>query len=218
MEHIVDTVLYFEGDKYLVYRILRAAKNRFGSTNEIGIFSMTEAGLEGVDNPSVSLLEGRDSSVSGSCVTCVMEGTRPILSEIQSLVAKTGFGTPRRTASGFDYNRTNLLLAVLEKRAGFFLSSLDVYINVVGGVEMNEPGADLAVAVSIVSSVLDRPLPSGTLAFGEIGLGGEVRGISSIEDRLSEADRLGFTSCILPQCVLGKLDRGRYSFFETCQG
>ncbi|MEG1557868.1 MAG: DNA repair protein RadA [Oscillospiraceae bacterium] len=205
MEHIVDAVLYFEGDRYLSYRILRSAKNRFGSTNEIGIFEMTNAGLSGVENPSVMLLEGRNTEVAGSCVTCVMEGTRPILSEIQSLATKTGFASPRRTASGFDYNRTNLLLAVLEKRAGYFFSALDVYINVVGGLQMSEPGVDLAVAVSLVSSVTDKPLPSGTIVFGEIGLGGEVRGVSGAQERIIEAARLGFSACVFPKGNYDKL-------------
>jgi DNA repair protein RadA/Sms len=206
MEHIVDTVLYFEGDKYLSYRILRSAKNRFGSTNEIGIFSMTPEGLVGVDNPSVAMLDGRGQGAPGSCVTCIIEGTRPLLSEIQSLAAKTAFGTPRRTASGFDYNRTNLLLAVLEKRAGFMLSGLDVYINAVGGLQMNEPAVDLAVAVSLVSAVTDRPVPSGMVAFGEIGLGGEVRSVSGAAERIAEARRLGFSACVMPQANLERLD------------
>ncbi len=211
MEHIVDTVLYFEGDRYLSYRILRSAKNRFGSTNEIGIFDMTAEGLVGVANPSTMLLEGRDGSVSGSCVTCVMEGTRPILSEIQSLAAKTGFGTPRRTASGFDYNRTNLLLAVLEKRAGYFLSGLDIYINVVGGLQMSEPAADLAVAVSLVSAVTDKPVPPELIAFGEIGLGGEVRAVTNVVTRVVEAQRLGFTQCMVPRASLSKLAPNDYT-------
>lgn len=211
LEHIVDTVLYFEGEKYLSYRILRAAKNRFGSTNEIGMFEMTSAGLMGIDNPSAVFLEGRDNSVSGSCVTCVMEGSRPILSEVQSLASKTGFGTPRRTSSGFDINRTNLLLAVLEKRAGYFLSSLDVYINVVGGMQMNEPAVDLAVAVSMVSSLMDKPVADGTIAFGEIGLGGEVRSIANITQRISEAQRLGFKRCLVPKSNLHNIDVSQYA-------
>ena len=211
MEHIVDTVLYFEGDRYLSYRILRSAKNRFGSTNEIGIFDMMAEGLVGVTNPSAMLLEGRDDSVSGSCVTCVMEGTRPILSEIQSLAAKTGFGTPRRTASGFDYNRTNLLLAVLEKRAGYFLSSLDIYINVVGGLQMNETAVDLAVAISLVSAITDKPVPKGLIAFGEVGLGGEVRAVTNIVQRITESARLGFTKCVLPKSCLAKINGADYS-------
>lgn len=206
MEHIVDTVLYFEGDRYLSYRVLRAAKNRFGSTNEIGIFQMTSAGLCGVDNPSIALMDGRASGVPGSCVTCVIEGTRPLLSEIQSLATKTAFGTPRRTVSGFDYNRTNLLLAVLEKRAGYFLSGLDVYINVAGGIQMSEPAVDLAVAASLVSAVTDQPIPERVIAFGEIGLGGEIRAVNSAAERVTEARRLGFAACALPKTNLDKLD------------
>lgn len=211
MEHIVDTVLYFEGDKYLAYRILRSAKNRFGSTNEIGLFDMTARGLFGVENPSTMLLDGRDDSVSGSCVTCVIEGSRPILSEIQSLASKTGFGTPRRTSSGFDYNRTNLLLAVLEKRAGYFLSSLDIYINVVGGLQMNETAVDLAVAISLVSAITDKPVPKGLIAFGEVGLGGEVRAVTNIVQRITESARLGFTKCVLPKSCLAKINAADYS-------
>ncbi|MEG1809125.1 MAG: DNA repair protein RadA [Oscillospiraceae bacterium] len=206
MEHIVDTVLLFEGDRYLSYRILRAVKNRFGSTNEIGIFEMGAKGLEEIQNPSSLFLDGRDEAVSGSCVTCVMEGSRAVLSEIQSLVAKTGFGTPRRTSSGFDYNRTNLLLAVLEKRAGYFFSNLDVYINVIGGIQMNEPAADLAVAVSLVSAVLDRPVPTGIAAFGEIGLGGEVRACGNTIQRINESVRLGYNRCILAKSALPKIN------------
>ncbi len=206
MEHIVDAVLYFEGDRYLSYRILRSAKNRFGSTNEIGMFDMTEKGLDGISNPSAALLEGRESGVAGSCVTCVMEGTRPILSEIQSLVAKTGFGTPRRTTAGFDYNRANLLIAVLEKRAGYYLSSLDVYINVVGGLQFNEPAADLAVASSIVSSTLDKPIPENSFAFGEVGLGGEVRSVRNAQSRLYEASHLGFKRCLMPKANAQKIE------------
>lgn len=211
MEHIVDTVLYFEGDKYLSYRILRAAKNRYGSTNEIGIFDMTSEGLHGIDNPSMLMLEGRDENASGSCVACIMEGSRPILAEIQSLATKTGFGTPRRTSSGIDYNRTNLLLAVLEKRAGYYLSSLDVYINVVGGLNLDEPSSDLATVISLVSAVTDKPVPEGTVAFGEIGLGGEVRAVQSAPQRIGEAQRLGFKRCILPKALLSKLNLKDYS-------
>ncbi len=211
MEHIVDTVLYFEGDKYLTYRILRAAKNRYGSTNEIGIFDMTGEGLFGVDNPSMLMLDGRDENIAGSCVTCVMEGSRPILAEIQTLATKTGFGTPRRTSSGFDYNRTNLLLAVLEKRAGYFLSSLDVYLNVIGGLELDEPSCDLAVAISLISAVTDKPVPTGTVAFGEIGLGGEIRAIQNPTLRIIEAQRLGFKQCVLPAISLSKLNEKDYA-------
>ncbi len=210
MEHIVDTVLYFEGERYMSYRILRAAKNRFGSTNEIGLFDMTNTGLFGVENPSGVMLDGRDPDVPGSCVTCIIEGSRPILAEVQSLASKTGFGTPRRTSSGFDYNRTNLLLAVLEKRAGYFLSNLDVYINVVGGLQMNEPSVDLSVAMSLVSAIMDKPLPEGMIAFGEIGLGGEIRSVANADTRVQEAQRLGFTSCVLPKSTIGKL-RGKFA-------
>ncbi len=205
MEHIVDTVLCFEGDRYLSYRILRATKNRFGSTNEIGLFDMTGHGLFGVDNPSGVMLDGRDPDVPGSCVTCIMEGSRPLLAEIQSLASKTGFGNPRRTSSGLDYNRVNLLLAVLEKRAGYFLSSLDVYINVVGGLQMNEPAVDLAAVMSLVSAVTDIPVPRGMIAFGEVGLGGEIRAVANVETRVREAQRLGFSDCVLPRACLSKL-------------
>ena len=205
MEHIVDTVLLFEGDRYLSYRLLRAVKNRFGSTNEIGIFEMSSKGLAEIANPSALFLDGRDENVSGSCVTCVMEGSRAMLAEIQSLVAKTGFGTPRRTSSGFDYNRLNLLLAVLEKRAGLYFSNLDAYINVVGGIQMNEPAADLAVAISLVSAILDKPVPSNLVAFGEIGLGGEVRACGFAQQRISESGRLGFNKCVISKSALAKL-------------
>lgn len=205
MEHIVDTVLLFEGDRLMQYRMLRAAKNRFGSTNEIGIFEMNSSGLHEIINPSALFLEGRDENVSGSCVTCVMEGSRAVLGEIQSLVAKTGFGTPRRTSSGFDYNRMNLLLAVLEKRAGYFFSNLDVYINIVGGARIDEPGADLAAAIGLVSAVLDKPVPSSLAAFGEIGLGGEIRSCGFTRQRILECARLGFTKCVVAKSDISKL-------------
>ena len=205
MEHIVDTVLYFEGDKYLSFRILRAAKNRFGSTNEIGIFEMTGEGLCGVANPSAALLEGRDPTISGSAVACVLEGTRPILCEIQSLITKSGFAVPRRTASGFDYNRTNLLLAVLEKRAGLSFSTLDVYINVAGGLRVDQPGADLAVVAGILSSVFDKPAGDSTVYIGEVGLGGEIRAVPGIEACLGEIQRLGYKKCVLPKQSFDKL-------------
>ncbi|MDO4566861.1 MAG: magnesium chelatase domain-containing protein, partial [Oscillospiraceae bacterium] len=205
MEHIVDTVLLFEGDRYLSFRLLRAVKNRFGSTNEIGIFEMEESGLKEVLNPSAVFLDGRDVNVSGSCVACVMEGSRSVLAEVQTLVAKTGFGTPRRTASGFDYSRANLILAVLEKRAGYFFSNLDVYVNVVGGLEFDEPAADLAVALGLVSAILDKPLPGDLAAFGEVGLGGEVRSCGFAKQRLDEAAHLGFKSCVVPKALLSKL-------------
>ncbi len=198
MEHIVDAVLYFEGERTNAYRILRAVKNRFGSTNEIGVFTMGDNGLSEVSNPSLMLLSGREENVSGSCVVGVMEGSRPILTEVQALVTKTGFGTPRRTATGFDYNRMNMLLAVLEKRAGYFFGALDVYINVVGGLKLDEPAADLSVSLALISSLRDKAIDSQTIAFGEIGLGGEIRTVANIVGRIKEALRLGFTTCIIP--------------------
>lgn len=199
LEHIVDAVLYFEGERSVSYRILRAIKNRYGSTNEIGVFEMNDSGLVEVVNPSLMLISGRPLNVSGSCVACIMEGTRPILAEVQALVTKTGFGTPRRTANGFDYNRMNLILAVLEKRAGFFFGNLDAYINVVGGLRLDEPAADLSIALALISSLIDKPIDKNLIAFGEIGLGGEIRSISSIIDRLKEACRLGFTKAMVPK-------------------
>jgi len=202
MEHIVDTVLYFEGERNQSYRILRAIKNRFGSTNEIGVFEMTEQGLTQVENPSAMLLSGRMKNVSGSCITCMIEGTRPILSEIQALVTATGFGNPRRMSAGFDYNRLNLILAVLEKRIGIYFSNLDVYLNVVGGMRIDGPTSDLAVCMALVSAINDKPINEGLIAFGEIGLSGEIRSVSSVQRRISEAARLGFTECILPHSNL----------------
>ena len=210
MEHIVDTVLYLEGDRYLALRILRAAKNRYGNTSEIGIFDMTDKGLFGVANPSMLLLEGRNTDTPGSCVTCVMEGTRPVMAEIQSLTTKTSFAVPRRTANGLDYNRANLLIAVLEKRAGYYLSALDVYLNVTGGLRLDETASDLAVAASVVSSILDKTIPADTVAFGEIGLGGEVRSVSDAQKRVSEVQKLGFRRCILPKANLAKLTVADY--------
>lgn len=198
LEHIVDAVLYFEGDRQMSYRILRAVKNRYGSTNEIGVFDMGDSGLQQVDNPSQALLAGRPKNVSGTCVTCVIEGSRPILAEIQGLATTTGFGNPRRMATGFDYNRMNLLLAVLEKRAGFYFSNLDAYVNVVGGLRLDEPATDLAVAMSLVSSLKDTPIRDDAIVFGEIGLAGEIRSVTNIEARIGEAARLGFKKCILP--------------------
>lgn len=205
MEHIVDTVLYFEGERNQSYRILRGIKNRFGSTNEIGVFEMTETGLKEVENPSAMLLSGRMSNISGGCITCVIEGTRPILAEVQGLVTPSGFGNPRRTATGFDYNRLNLLLAVLEKRVGLNLSNSDAYINIVGGMKLDEPAADLAVALSIVSALTDNPIDENTIAFGEIGLSGEIRSVPRIASRIGEASRLGFTRCILPKSALKQI-------------
>lgn len=198
LEHIVDAVLYFEGDKQMSYRILRAVKNRYGSTNEIGVFQMGDRGLAEVENPSLMLLSGRPRHVSGTCVACAMEGTRPILAEVQGLATTTGFGNPRRMSTGFDYNRMSLLLAVLEKRAGYFFSNVDAYINVVGGLRLDEPAVDLAVAMALVSSLKDMPVLENALAFGEIGLAGEIRSVSHAEARAAEAARLGFSRCILP--------------------
>lgn len=198
LEHIVDAVLYFEGDRQMSYRILRAVKNRYGSTNEIGVFDMGDNGLQQVDNPSQAMLSGRPTHVSGTCVTCVIEGSRPILAEIQGLATTTGFGNPRRMATGFDYNRMSLLLAVLEKRAGYYFSNLDAYVNVVGGLRLDEPASDLAVAMSLVSSLKDVPISEDAIVFGEIGLAGEIRSVSHIDARISEAARLGFQKCILP--------------------
>lgn len=198
LEHIVDAVLYFEGDRHMTYRILRAVKNRYGSTNEIGVFNMTQRGLEQVDNPSQMMLSGRPKNVSGTAVTCIMEGSRPIMAEIQALATTTGFGNPRRMATGFDYNRIALLLAVLEKRAGYYFSNLDVYVNIVGGLRIDEPSADLAVAIALISSLKDVPIEEQTIAIGEIGLAGELRAVSHVEERITEAMRLGFTKCIIP--------------------
>ena len=210
MEHIVDTVLYFEGDKMLPYRILRAAKNRYGSTNEIGMFDMTGQGLAEIENPSQMLLEGRPLGVSGNCVTCTMEGTRPILSEIQALVTKTNFPTPRRACSGYDYNRMNLLIAVLEKRVGFFFGSLDVYVNIVGGIALRDTACDLAVCLSMVSSLMDRPISDKLIAIGEVGLGGEVRSVPNLEQRLHEAERIGFELAVVPRHSLTHLNPADY--------
>ncbi len=205
LEHIVDTVLYFEGERNQSYRILRAIKNRFGSTNEIGVFEMSETGLAEVENPSAMMLSGRMSDVSGGCITCVIEGTRPILAEVQGLVAATGFGNARRTATGFDYNRLNLLLAVLEKRLGLYYSNLDTYLNIVGGIRIDEPAADLAVAMSLVSGLRDIPLPDDLVAFGEIGLSGELRSVPRAQARITEAARMGFKQCVLPFACLKQI-------------
>ncbi len=202
LEHIVDTVLYFEGEKNQSYRILRAIKNRFGSTNEIGVFEMGDSGLSVVENPSAMMLSGRLNNISGGCITCVIEGTRPILAEVQALVTTTGFGNPRRMSTGFDYNRLNMLLAILEKRHGLYFSNLDTYLNVVGGIKLDEPAADLAVCMSLVSGLRDVPLNDKMIAFGEVGLSGEIRSISRAQARVTEAVRLGFTECILPKSSL----------------
>ena len=198
LEHIVDAVLTFEGERNLPYRILRAAKNRYGSTNEIGVFEMCDQGLAEVENPSMMLLSGRPKNVSGTCIACVMEGSRPILAEVQGLVTPTSFGNPRRMATGFDYNRLHLILAVLEKRSGYFFSNLDAYLNVVGGLRLDEPAADLTVALSLTSSLKDAPVPEDVLAFGEVGLAGEIRSVGHAAARVAEAERLGFRRCILP--------------------
>lgn len=214
LEHIVDAVLYFEGDRQMTYRILRAVKNRYGSTNEIGVFDMGESGLQQIENPSQAMLSGRPKNTSGTCVTAIMEGTRPLLAEIQGLATTTGFGTPRRMSTGFDYGRMALILAVLEKRAGFYFSNLDAYLNVVGGLRIDEPAADLSVAMALVSSLKDTPIRDDTVVFGEIGLAGELRSVSHIEQRVSEAFRLGFTRCILPFHSLKSIDRKRFDGVE----
>ena len=202
MEHMVDAVLYFEGERNLSYRILRAIKNRYGSTNEIGVFEMGESGLDEVSNPSKAMLEGRPENVSGTCVACVIEGSRPILAEVQALVSKSGYAVPKRMATGFDYNRLSLLIAVLEKRCGYFFGTLDAYLNVVGGMRLDEPAADLPIALSLVSNLTDKVIPDDLVAFGEIGLAGELRAVNRILVRVKEAQRLGFKRCLLPkQCV-----------------
>ncbi len=206
LEHMVDCVLYFEGDPNSSYRLLRAAKNRFGSTNEIGVFEMADSGLAEVPNPSQMLLEGRPEGACGTCVACVMEGTRPILAEVQALVSKTTFNVPRRTADGFDYNRAVLLLAVAEKRGGLKLSAFDAYINVIGGLSLNEPGADLPVVLATASSYRDQPIADDMVAIGEIGLTGEIRSVSHMNQRLAEIARLGFKKAIIPRGGAEKLE------------
>lgn len=207
LEHMVDTVLYFEGDRHASYRILRAVKNRFGSTNEIGVFEMRREGLAEVKNPSEYMLSGRPEHASGSVVACSIEGTRPILIEIQALVCHSNFGMPRRTAAGTDYNRVNLLMAVLEKRLGMALANSDAYVNIAGGIRMNEPAIDLGIVMAIVSSFRNRPVDEKTIVFGEVGLSGEVRAVSMPEQRVAEAKKLGFETCILPEVSL-KMVRG----------
>lgn len=206
MEHIVDAVLFFEGERNLSYRILRTIKNRYGSTNEIGVFEMMDKGLSQVENPSQMLISGRPHGVSGSCIACVMEGSRPILAEVQALVTKSGIPSPRRMAKGFDYNRLAIILAVLEKRAGLFFGTLDVYINVVGGLRLDDTGADLSIAIALYSAVLDKPVDEHLIAFGEIGLGGEIRNVTNISQRIKEAERLGFTRCFVPKMSLKNID------------
>ena len=198
LEHIVDTVLHFEGDKQMACRILRAVKNRYGSTNEIGVFEMTDKGLQEVENPSVMLLSGRPTNVSGTCVTCTIEGSRPILAETQGLATQSGYGNARRMATGYDYNRLSMLLAVLEKRAGYYFSNNDAYINIVGGLRVDEPAIDLSIAMALISSLKDTPVDENAVVFGEIGLAGEIRSVSQAQLRINEAVRLGFTKIILP--------------------
>lgn len=205
LEHMVDCVLYFEGEQTGPFRCLRAAKNRFGSTNEIGVFEMSDRGLLEVQNPSAAMLAGHPTGASGNCIACVMEGSRPLLAEVQALVAKTQFGVPRRTAAGVDYNRMVLLLAILEKRAGLFLSGSDAYVNVVGGMRLDEPAADLPMVLAITSSFRDKPLPEGVMSFGEVGLTGELRAVSCASQRIWEAYRLGFHTCIVPDQDVGEV-------------
>ena len=209
LEHMVDTVLYFEGDRQVAYRILRSVKNRFGSTNEIGVFEMQEKGLIEVKNPSQVMLNGRPTDASGSVVVCSIEGTRPILIEIQALVTRTNFGLPRRTSVGIDYNRVNLLMAVLEKRAGMHLGDCDAYVNLAGGMKLGEPAIDLGVVMAVVSSFKNKVLDPGILIFGEVGLSGEVRGVSMAENRVREAEKLGFTACIMPKANIESI-QGKY--------
>ncbi len=205
LEHMVDCVLYFEGERHMAYRILRAAKNRFGATNEIGVFEMEDGGLAEVPNPSEALLSGRPTDSPGTCVTCVMEGIRPVLAEVQALVVPSSLGNPRRVSNGFDYNRAMLLLAVLEKRGGLLLNGCDAYLNVIGGLSLDEPAADLATVIALASSFRDKPVPSDLAAIGEVGLTGELRAVSSLGQRLSEVRRLGFTKCLIPKRTQGKL-------------
>ena len=207
LEHMVDTVLYFEGDRHASYRILRGIKNRFGSTNEIGVFEMREEGLAEVKNPSEFMLDGRPAGASGAVAACSLEGTRPIMLEVQALVTKTNFGMPRRTAAGTDYNRVNLLMAVLEKRCRYELSQFDAYVNIAGGMKMNEPALDLAIVMALISSYKDRPVDEKTVIFGEVGLSGEVRAVSMAEQRVNEAVKLGFTRCIMPLVSFEKLKK-----------
>ena len=207
LEHMVDTVLYFEGDRYAAYRILRAVKNRFGSTNEIGVFEMCQTGLREVPNPSEYMLDGKPQNASGSIVVCTMEGTRPLLVEIQALVCHSAFGMPRRTAAGVDYNRVNLLMAVLEKTVGVKLSDQDAYINIAGGMKISEPAVDLGLVLSIISSFRNRPIAEDVICFGEVGLSGEVRSVNMVEQRIAEARKLGFKQCILPKVCMKNIQQ-----------
>lgn len=210
MEHIVDAVLYFEGERRQSSRLLRAVKNRFGSTNEIGVFEMSDSGLNEVKNPSQMLLSGRPRNVSGTCVACVMEGTRPLLAEVQALAAKSSYSAPRRMSTGFDFNRLNIILAVLEKRLGVSTGMLDIYLNIVGGFRLDEPAADLPAAMAIYSGIMDRMIGEDVIAFGEIGLGGEVRSVSHTLQRLKEADRMGFKRCVVPKLSLRGIDTSAF--------
>ena len=206
LEHMVDCVLYFEGERHMAYRILRAAKNRFGATNEIGVFEMADGGLEEVPNPSEALLAGRPADSPGTCVTCVMEGVRPVLAEIQALVVPSSLGNPRRVSNGFDYNRAALLLAVLEKRGGLMVGNCDAYMNVIGGLYLDEPAADLAAVLALASSFRDRTVPHDLAAVGEVGLTGELRAVNALGQRLAEVQRLGFKKCLIPKRIQGKLN------------
>ena len=207
LEHMVDTVLYFEGDRYASYRILRAVKNRFGSTNEIGVFEMCQSGLREVPNPSEYMLDGKPKNASGSIVVCTMEGTRPLLAEIQALVCHSAFGMPRRTAAGVDYNRVNLLMAVLEKNVGVRLADQDAYINIAGGMKVSEPATDLGLVLAIISSFRNRPIAEDMICFGEVGLSGEVRSVNMVEQRIAEAHKLGFKQCILPKVCMKNIQK-----------
>ena len=215
LEHMVDTVLYFEGDRYASYRILRGVKNRFGSTNEIGVFEMRETGLMEVSNPSEYMLSGMPEGASGSVIACSIEGTRPILVEIQALVSRTNFGIPRRTAAGTDYNRVNLLMAVLEKRAGLQIGDCDAYVNIAGGMKITEPAMDLGIVMSVASSYKNKVIDNSTVVFGEVGLAGEVRSVSLAKERIAEAQKLGFKKCIIPKSSLEALDN---SFVKNLKG
>ena len=209
LEHMVDTVLYFEGDRHASYRILRGVKNRFGSTNEIGVFEMRKEGLVEVENPSEYMLSGKPENASGSVVACAMEGTRPMLMEIQALVCRSNFGMPRRTAAGIDYNRVNLLMAVLEKRLGLPLSNYDAYVNIAGGIRMNEPAVDLGIVMALASSYKDKPIAEDTIMFGEVGLSGEVRAVTMPEQRVAEAKKLGFKTCVIPEVSIKSIGKIR---------
>lgn len=211
MEHIVDAVLHFEGERHQSYRLLRAVKNRFGSTNEIGVFEMIDRGLREVENPSQMLLSGRPHNVSGTCVACVMEGSRPILAEVQTLASKSSYAAPRRTATGFDFNRLNIIIAVLEKRLGIFMGSLDIYLNIVGGFRLDEPAGDLPAAMALFSGIMDKPVSEDVIAFGEIGLGGEIRSVSHITQRIREAERMGFRTCIVPKQSMTSVNQKDYN-------